>query len=205
MAQFLKEDVQRVIRRAALEAFAEEGFEAATIAHIAKRAGVSTGNVYRYFENKEVLLLDVVPEAFARQVSRLLRRRVEAARGHADPRKVTEWQAVSAELLDLAIENRLAVAFLFDPQKAAGTVHAGFSDALVEDLVALAILHARSRDRRFEPSAADHLVLRRIYCGLVDTIVAVLRAHTAEADIRDAVDRFSTYHLAGLKALLERT
>lgn len=204
MAQILKEEVQRVIRQAALEAFAEEGFASATIANIAARAGVSTGNVYRYFENKEALFLDVVPESLARELSRLLRRRVESVRGPADPRKAAAWQAVSAELLDLAVANRLAVVVLLDAQKSIGTAHEGFADAVVADLVALAILHARSVSPGFEATQAERLVLDRIYRGLVETVVTILRRYSSADAIRSAVDRFSAYHLAGLKALLER-
>jgi AcrR family transcriptional regulator len=205
MAQVLKEDVQRLIRQAALAAFAEEGFGAATIAKIAARAGVSTGNVYRYFENKEVLFLDVVPESLARELSRLLRKRVEAARGLSDPRKAAGWNAISAELLDLAIANRLAVVVLLDAPKASGTAYEGFAGAVVDDLVALALVHARSVSPGFEPTPAERVVLDRVYRGLVETVVAILQRCSSADAIRAAVDRFGAYHLAGLKALLERT
>ena len=49
-----------VIRHAALELFAEHGFHATTIAHIAKRAGVSKGLVHNYFATKEDLLVAIV-------------------------------------------------------------------------------------------------------------------------------------------------
>lgn len=44
------------ILRAALELIAEHGFHAAPIASIADRAGVGAGTIYRYFENKDVLI-----------------------------------------------------------------------------------------------------------------------------------------------------
>ncbi|MCP3711732.1 TetR/AcrR family transcriptional regulator [Paraburkholderia sp. CNPSo 3274] len=42
---------------AAGEAFAERGFEAATMTQIAQQAGVSVGAAYQYFPNKEALAL----------------------------------------------------------------------------------------------------------------------------------------------------
>ncbi|QBQ96829.1 TetR/AcrR family transcriptional regulator [Paraburkholderia pallida] len=42
---------------AAADAFAERGFEAATMTHIAQQAGVSIGAAYQYFPNKDALAL----------------------------------------------------------------------------------------------------------------------------------------------------
>lgn len=48
------------IRNAAMRVFAELGFRAATIADVAESAGVSAATVYRYFEDKEDLLLNLL-------------------------------------------------------------------------------------------------------------------------------------------------
>jgi len=44
---------------AAIKVFAEKGYQYATIAEIAREAGISTGLVYSYFENKLDLLLSI--------------------------------------------------------------------------------------------------------------------------------------------------
>jgi AcrR family transcriptional regulator len=51
-----KPDKRDEIVRAALELIAENGFHGAPMAMIAERAGVGAGTIYRYFENKEVLI-----------------------------------------------------------------------------------------------------------------------------------------------------
>jgi AcrR family transcriptional regulator len=48
------------ILNAAIKIFAEKGYYYATIAEIAKEAGISTGLIYSYFENKLDLLLSVI-------------------------------------------------------------------------------------------------------------------------------------------------
>lgn len=50
------------ITRAARSVFAEQGYDAASVAVIAERAGVVEGSVYRYFENKRALLVRVVEQ-----------------------------------------------------------------------------------------------------------------------------------------------
>jgi AcrR family transcriptional regulator len=50
------------IVRAALELIAENGFHGAPMAMIAERAGVGAGTIYRYFENKDVLITELYRE-----------------------------------------------------------------------------------------------------------------------------------------------
>src|SRR5262245_747063 len=50
------------ILNAALEAFVENGFAATRLEDVAKRAGVSKGTLYLYFENKEELFKAAVRE-----------------------------------------------------------------------------------------------------------------------------------------------
>ena len=50
------------IVRAALELIAEHGFHGAPMAMIAKKAGVGAGTIYRYFENKDVLIAELYRE-----------------------------------------------------------------------------------------------------------------------------------------------
>lgn len=51
-----KPDKRDEIVRAALGLIAEKGFHGAPMAMIAEKAGVGAGTIYRYFENKEVLI-----------------------------------------------------------------------------------------------------------------------------------------------------
>jgi AcrR family transcriptional regulator len=50
------------IVRAALELIAEHGFHGAPMAMIAEQAGVGAGTIYRYFENKDVLITELYRE-----------------------------------------------------------------------------------------------------------------------------------------------
>jgi AcrR family transcriptional regulator len=62
------EDRPREICAAALEVFAEKGFAAAKLDEIARRAGVSKGTLYLYFEDKEQLFRAVVRDSIAPNV-----------------------------------------------------------------------------------------------------------------------------------------
>jgi len=57
-----KPDKRDEIIRAALELIAEHGFHGAPMAMIAEQAGVGAGTIYRYFENKDVLITGLYRE-----------------------------------------------------------------------------------------------------------------------------------------------
>ena len=58
----VKNDKREEIVRAALELIAEHGFHGAPMAMIAGRAGVGAGTIYRYFENKDVMIIELFRE-----------------------------------------------------------------------------------------------------------------------------------------------
>ena len=59
----LVDDKRRIILDAALRAFAERGYHGTTVPEVAEAAGVGTGTLYRYFENKEALVNEVYRDA----------------------------------------------------------------------------------------------------------------------------------------------
>ena len=67
-----KPDKRDEIVRAALELIAEQGFHGAPMALLAKRAGVGAGTIYRYFENKDVLINSLYRELEGRILSFIL-------------------------------------------------------------------------------------------------------------------------------------
>ena len=54
-----KEKRDRILN-VAIKEFADNGFEHTSIQQIAKKAGISVGSVYKYFENKETMFSMVV-------------------------------------------------------------------------------------------------------------------------------------------------
>jgi AcrR family transcriptional regulator len=57
-----KSDKRDEIFRAALELIAERGFHGAPMAMIAEKAGVGAGTIYRYFDNKDILIIQLYRE-----------------------------------------------------------------------------------------------------------------------------------------------
>ncbi|WP_437275704.1 helix-turn-helix domain-containing protein [Sorangium sp. So ce375] len=201
MAQYLKDDIQESIAAAALTIFAQKGYESATMAEIARAAGVSTGNIYRYFANKDALFYGVVDDGFARAFTLLLRRRVKALAGVEDVRTLpptAAYHMLSEELLRFCIANRLRVVILLG--RAGGSRYERFSEETVERLIELAIEHFRALDPCLSVTEVMRFNLDQIYQGLVRTMVSTLVRFEDETAIREAVHGYSKYHLVGLKS-----
>lgn len=59
MPQILKEDVRDRIENSALDVLLEKGMRDTDMRSIAQKAGVTPGNLYRYFENKDQLIVSL--------------------------------------------------------------------------------------------------------------------------------------------------
>jgi len=64
MAQVLKDEVKDKIKQSAVDMFTQKGYINASIKEIAANAGVSVGNVYRYYKNKSVLYKAVIQSVY---------------------------------------------------------------------------------------------------------------------------------------------
>ncbi|WP_332467430.1 TetR/AcrR family transcriptional regulator [Vagococcus sp.] len=60
--QLKKKDIQMKIQETALQLFYEKGYDKTKISDIGKQMGMSVGNVYTYFENKDDLFYTVVSQ-----------------------------------------------------------------------------------------------------------------------------------------------
>ena len=60
----IRKQKRKLILDTALELFAENGFHATSISQIAKKAGISKGLTYNYFESKKEILDEIIKKGF---------------------------------------------------------------------------------------------------------------------------------------------
>lgn len=197
MVRKLNDDVRVRLEHAAREVFAEAGYRGATMATIAARAEVSTGNIYRYFADKDALFYTVLPDEFAARFLRLVRRRVkDLAATSTLTAPDTDAMASAEALLGFWVEHRLAVITLLD--RAQGSRHESFSARFVETLMRETVATLEAGRGGAKLDATQRLVLTQIFTNTVRTIVALLEAHTDEGETRRAFAGFWSHQLAGL-------
>ncbi len=200
MAQYLKEEVRQDIVRAALNVFARDGYEKARISDIAADAGISSGNIYRYYKNKDDLFYSVIDERFAASFLRVLRKRVRTLRTRREKNGVdADSTRAAEELLDFWIQHRLKVVVIL--ARAQGSKYEDYSNKVVHELARLTMTHfamdgvpSGDRDRNF--------ILERIFENTITTIVSILLDSWDEATIRTRFQAFWHFQLAGLGGLM---
>jgi len=204
MVQRQKEDVRARLLAAAREVFAEVGFEAATMAAVAVRARVSTGNVYRYFEGKQALLDAALPPALADEFRALVRKRVDALASARDIALLpddSEYHAAADRLFEFCIEQRHAVVFLLSGAR--GTCFESFAETLAHDLRRWSLSYARRAYPRLRISPALRSTLSEVFRNYVGALARTLGTHQQRAALEDVVAHLSAYHLGGMKQLFE--
>lgn len=204
MAQYLKDEIQQNIHKAALEVFAAKGFRLAKMTEIARLANVSTGNVYRYYENKEVLFYALITDEFVEKFKELFEQRVrnlEEKKGVKNLNKDSPFYVMNEQILQFCIENRLRVIFLLGHAK--DTKYEGFPEEIIQ--TAAKLVFADFIKAKPETKSRETILfnLEQIYRNGIRTMVQILTKFENENGIRTALDGFSKYHLAGLKGFFE--
>jgi TetR/AcrR family fatty acid metabolism transcriptional regulator len=99
---------EQAILDAAVKVFAENGYHAAKIHKIAEVAGIATGSVYSYFENKQKIILAIFEDVWKTLCFQIVN--VEADK---EIPIIQKFDAMIDMILDLFTENRdLALVFV---------------------------------------------------------------------------------------------
>ena len=114
MAQKLKDGLRQAIIDAAKEEFLEKGYENASMRNIASKAGITVGNIYRYFESKEDLNERILAETSQELLQILDSLKIERLSKQprvfnmkTDPSQLAEMMDMLAEkLVDLYLHSR---------------------------------------------------------------------------------------------------
>jgi len=194
--------VRQAIVGAAVEELSAAGLDGATLAGIARRAGTSVGNVYKYFPDKEALFRAAVPPELVARLLRLLRRRVASLGGARDVTRLGPghpYHEASEALVTLAATHRAELLFLL--RHGARTEHASFADELVATMTGLAVRFAKRAWPGVRVTPALRRAVRRSYRAWLVAVADILAEERTERALRAALSLFTAYHLTGLRGL----
>lgn len=170
---------------------AAQGWEAATVAAVARAAGVATGSVYRHVDGKEQLLVEAFRRAAGRELACVT---AAAGRAGGTAERIEEALRVFA---DRALRGRrLAYALLAEP---AG--HAVEAERLAfrrsyRSLFAQMLADGRARG---ELAAHDPEVVAAVLTGaLGEALVGPLAPAQGDGSVQEAVDELVTACLRAL-------
>ncbi len=140
-------DAQRErILCAALKCFIEHGFHAASMANIAEAAQMSAGLMYRYFENKDAIVLAIVERQLVEKRAAIQQMRSPKDFVHRMLQIFEQWRARDPGSMSVALFLEMSAEATRNP-RIAEALHS--SDALTrEESADLARPQSRGRRRR---------------------------------------------------------
>jgi AcrR family transcriptional regulator len=166
---------RELIVDAAMAQLAEGGYASASVAGVARRAGVATGSVYRHFPSKSDLLAEVFRRCAQTEVDVL---RGMAARGEPVTERLASW--VEAFVRRALAEPVRAYALIAEPVDPAVEVERLVFRRAYADLFAAALRDGQGRGE-IEPGDAD-LVAAAIVGALSEALVGPLARRQTGAD-----------------------
>ncbi len=203
MIQTKKDDVKNRIEDAALAVFARSGFEGATIAAVAREAGLSVGNIYRYYQSKDTLFYSALPPEFVCDFASHIGMKMQTADG-VELDKVKEFRPM--QIRDEAMktffaDNRLRIVIVLT--HATGTQYERFRKDLIDFTIdsALRYLHTVTGNP-VELSPTKRQVLCFIYDNMYEAIANILARFETGEDVAAAYDCFFDYHYMGIAKFL---
>ena len=110
--QVLKDEIRKSILAAAKTLFYQRGYNNASIRDIAKNSGITVGNVYRYFPNKESVLEGIVSPVYEKIMDYI---NLSESYVKADENKTFEdfRNEINSYMLQIAKKFRLELLILF--------------------------------------------------------------------------------------------
>ncbi|RYZ07946.1 MAG: TetR/AcrR family transcriptional regulator [Myxococcales bacterium] len=204
MVQVPKDHVREAFVEAAGAAFAELGYPGTSMAVVARRAGSSIGNLYKYFPSKDALFQAVVPPELVAELERLTRARMRALGAATDVRELdasARYHTLAGELLDYCFERRAAVVIVLS--RAEGTPYASFAESFVQKLVRWALDYADAAYPHLAAAVDLRWVLQKVYSGFISSLADALRRYPDEPQARAAIALLTAHHQGGLKHLFQ--
>lgn len=129
--QVLKDSVRNKIISSAKRLFAKRGFKETSMRMIAKDAGITAGNIYRYFDTKDQIL-DPILEPLIRYIQQLISDHEKEENIHSAEAHRSYHEFVARSMVDIYLHYRQEYTILL--RRAAGTVYENYYETLVNQI-----------------------------------------------------------------------
>lgn len=192
---YLKEEVREKILASAIIRFKEQGYSGASMRLIAKSAGVSLGNVYRYFENKDALFNAIVEPVyksyivFIRDIDNLIADEgVVKKEDLEDSSSMAEINEIKNKILEICEEHYTELLIIMD--KSSGTKYENAKQVLIT-LLDKILTKKFLPFMKTEGSEIHNDDVTYIFsASFIESICIILRKYDGGVQIRLLIDRF---------------
>ncbi|HPL53714.1 MAG TPA: TetR/AcrR family transcriptional regulator [Bacillota bacterium] len=191
--QVLKDEMRNRIYEAAIKEFSEKGFVKASMRDIAVGAGMTVGNLYRYFEGKEALFYAVIGPAYD-CLMELVEKSVEMVKQRFD---TSFFEFLSEQILKISKEHKIELLILFEGS--GGTKYESIKEeivSIVEDFLKGDFLRKfKGADVRIE----DTYLLRVIAVGFVEGMTMINKKYEDAEKLKKVASQFIAFYFSDIR------
>lgn len=188
--QVLKEEIRQAILRTAERFFLDKGYDQTSMKEVAKQIGISVGNVYRYFPNKEALFQAIISPALMGMEQLVARHENPEPEEGFRPEMIGQISVVLSALL---LEHRQSMLILY--YKSEGTPFASFKESLIKQFGEHVLSH-------LEGNSMDKRVAEPIAIAFLDGFFAIIRLHEDEKTVERLTEQYLEVWFKGLQQLM---
>lgn len=197
MVQTLKAERRNRIERSSLEEFYQKGFENASMREIAKKAQISTSNLYNYFESKEELFYEITDEIY-QKINNLFFQLINAEKAVGVPKffeQITD--KITKPIGELIKKYRLE--FLIILEKSQGSRYENYKEELVKVIEQHFIKDIQSKRDTQIKQLTDTFIMHIIARNLLETLIEISEHYKNDKWVDYNINLFLKYHLNGIK------
>jgi AcrR family transcriptional regulator len=203
--QILKDDIRNSIVRAALIEFKHEGYLQASMRQIAQAAGMTSGNIYRYFKNKEELFDAIVQPVYEQYTVYMLDIRQKIGLSYVKEGADTQgyFNKIESTLIELFKAYSTELMILLN--RSEGSKYEGVKFELVN--LTFSILEGvfiAKKGKGIPLSKSDTALARMLASTIVEGLCLILRENEEGDTLRMLIDQFLFLYAEGISVLIKQ-
>ncbi|OPA79330.1 hypothetical protein BVG16_09595 [Paenibacillus selenitireducens] len=197
--QYLKDDVKNSILQAALSEFKRHGYSNASMRQIANTAGITTGNIYRYFKNKEDLFHELIHPVYEKFVQYIMD--IKDDFDHTCTKDTTDplhyLRKVESTIVELFKESNVELRILLN--MSSGSSYEPVKQELIQ-LAAHILMKVfiPGEDQQDQARIEERNLAHMLAETLVEGTCIILRDHEDGATVRQLVDELLRVYCVGI-------
>jgi AcrR family transcriptional regulator len=182
---------KKQILDAALEAFAEHGYERTSIAIICEKAGIARPTLYQYFKDKRSVFRELL-EGYLTEIHEKLHRRQQAKDGEKRLSSKEIMQSFHIELLEEFVNNRHLYTILFKEAKARNAETEDIVKGIFQGLMSEFVQEFRENPVAEKLSEKDiEFMVIYMVGGLMQTVECYLFDNENLVSIKELADKLT--------------
>lgn len=192
--QVLKEEVKEKVHNAAVAEFRAKGFQKASMRSIAGKAGMTVGNLYRYYRNKNDLFYSVVNPAYDKIVKLINEKRKPELTEGVEYRMLME--NIANSIIDIHKKHKNELFILFEGSK--GTKYEKAKEKIITMTEEQIRKYVIEEINAYRPAPRDAFIARVIAVSFIEGMMTVLKKYDCGEEIRENILLFQDFFFKDL-------